>query len=67
MVGDIKWAFEDSLKDVSWMDTETKKAAKEKVGQRCCVFSFPPGKFPCFRETLTSLSVCVCVCVCVKS
>ena len=32
MVAEIKWAFEDSLKDVSWMDSETKKAAKEKVG-----------------------------------
>ncbi|RVE72607.1 hypothetical protein OJAV_G00039050 [Oryzias javanicus] len=31
MVGEIKWAFEDSLKDVSWMDAETKKAAKEKA------------------------------------
>ncbi|KAK5872044.1 hypothetical protein PBY51_012779 [Eleginops maclovinus] len=31
MVAGIKWAFEDSLKDVSWMDSETKKAAKEKA------------------------------------
>ncbi|XP_068170979.1 endothelin-converting enzyme 1 isoform X2 [Antennarius striatus] len=31
MVSDIKWAFEDSLKYVSWMDSETKKAAKEKA------------------------------------
>uniref|UniRef100_A0A671T9B9 Endothelin-converting enzyme 1 n=1 Tax=Sinocyclocheilus anshuiensis TaxID=1608454 RepID=A0A671T9B9_9TELE len=31
MVSDIKWAFEDSLKTVSWMDPETKKAAKEKA------------------------------------
>ncbi|XP_060925405.1 endothelin-converting enzyme 1 isoform X1 [Limanda limanda] len=31
MVADIKWAFEDSLKDVGWMDPETKKAAKEKA------------------------------------
>uniref|UniRef100_A0A8C7YAB8 Endothelin-converting enzyme 1 n=1 Tax=Oryzias sinensis TaxID=183150 RepID=A0A8C7YAB8_9TELE len=31
MVGEIKRAFEDSLKDVSWMDAETKKAAKEKA------------------------------------
>ncbi|XP_041837201.1 endothelin-converting enzyme 1 [Melanotaenia boesemani] len=31
MVGEIKWAFEDSLKYVSWMDSETKKAAKEKA------------------------------------
>lgn len=38
MVAEIKWAFEDSLKYVSWMDSETKKAAKEKVGERCCVF-----------------------------
>lgn len=32
MVTEIKQAFEDGLKYVSWMDTETKKAAKEKVG-----------------------------------
>ncbi|KAJ7998642.1 hypothetical protein DPEC_G00207000 [Dallia pectoralis] len=31
MVSEIKWAFEDSLKDVGWMDPETKKAAKEKA------------------------------------
>uniref|UniRef100_A0A1A7W7T2 Endothelin-converting enzyme 1 n=1 Tax=Iconisemion striatum TaxID=60296 RepID=A0A1A7W7T2_9TELE len=31
MVAEIKWAFEDSLKHVSWMDSETKKAAKEKA------------------------------------
>ncbi|XP_034056901.1 endothelin-converting enzyme 1 isoform X1 [Gymnodraco acuticeps] len=31
MVAEIKWAFEDSLKDVIWMDSETKKAAKEKA------------------------------------
>ncbi len=31
MVSEIKWAFEDSLKTVGWMDPETKKAAKEKV------------------------------------
>uniref|UniRef100_A0A3Q2UDK5 Endothelin-converting enzyme 1 n=1 Tax=Fundulus heteroclitus TaxID=8078 RepID=A0A3Q2UDK5_FUNHE len=31
MVAEIKWAFEDSLKDVSWMDLDTKKAAKEKA------------------------------------
>uniref|UniRef100_A0AAQ4Q1I6 Endothelin-converting enzyme 1 n=1 Tax=Gasterosteus aculeatus aculeatus TaxID=481459 RepID=A0AAQ4Q1I6_GASAC len=31
MVGDIKWAFEDSLRNVRWMDSETKKAAKEKA------------------------------------
>ena len=47
MVAEIKWAFEDSLKYVSWMDSETKKAAKEKVGEKsCCVFLlqevFPP-------------------------
>lgn len=34
MVSEIKWAFEDSLKHVSWMDGETKKAAKEKVRGR---------------------------------
>lgn len=34
MVSEIKWAFEDSLKHVSWMDGETKKAAKEKVSGR---------------------------------
>ncbi|XP_071388086.1 endothelin-converting enzyme 1 isoform X2 [Centroberyx affinis] len=31
MVSEIKWAFEDSLKYVSWMDSETKAAAKEKA------------------------------------
>ncbi|XP_073323626.1 endothelin-converting enzyme 1 isoform X1 [Pagrus major] len=31
MVGEIKWAFEESLKYVGWMDSETKKAAKEKA------------------------------------
>uniref|UniRef100_A0A665XCV4 Endothelin-converting enzyme 1 n=1 Tax=Echeneis naucrates TaxID=173247 RepID=A0A665XCV4_ECHNA len=31
MVAEIKWAFEDSLKYVGWMDSETKKAAKEKA------------------------------------
>uniref|UniRef100_A0A6Q2YDU0 Endothelin-converting enzyme 1 n=1 Tax=Esox lucius TaxID=8010 RepID=A0A6Q2YDU0_ESOLU len=31
MVSEIKWAFEDSLKTVGWMDQETKKAAKEKA------------------------------------
>uniref|UniRef100_A0A8K9V295 Endothelin-converting enzyme 1 n=1 Tax=Oncorhynchus mykiss TaxID=8022 RepID=A0A8K9V295_ONCMY len=31
MVSEIKWAFEDSLKYVGWMDQETKKAAKEKA------------------------------------
>ncbi|XP_038864502.1 endothelin-converting enzyme 1-like isoform X4 [Salvelinus namaycush] len=31
MVSEIKWAFEDSLKYVDWMDQETKKAAKEKA------------------------------------
>uniref|UniRef100_A0AAX7V5V0 Endothelin-converting enzyme 1 n=1 Tax=Astatotilapia calliptera TaxID=8154 RepID=A0AAX7V5V0_ASTCA len=31
MVTEIKQAFEDGLKYVSWMDTETKKAAKEKA------------------------------------
>uniref|UniRef100_A0A673K1G7 Endothelin-converting enzyme 1 n=1 Tax=Sinocyclocheilus rhinocerous TaxID=307959 RepID=A0A673K1G7_9TELE len=30
-IANIKWAFEDSLKTVSWMDPETKKAAKEKA------------------------------------
>lgn len=35
MVGEIKQAFEENLKYVSWMDSETKKAAKEKVGERC--------------------------------
>lgn len=32
MVAEIKWAFEDNLKHVGWMDSETKIAAKEKVG-----------------------------------
>ncbi|XP_006782965.1 endothelin-converting enzyme 1 [Neolamprologus brichardi] len=31
MVTEIKQAFQDGLKYVSWMDTETKKAAKEKA------------------------------------
>ncbi|XP_061688739.1 endothelin-converting enzyme 1 [Syngnathoides biaculeatus] len=31
MVGEIKSAFEDGLKYVSWMDVDTKKAAKEKA------------------------------------
>lgn len=31
MVTKIKWAFEENLQHVSWMDSETKKAAKEKV------------------------------------
>uniref|UniRef100_I3IW85 Endothelin-converting enzyme 1 n=1 Tax=Oreochromis niloticus TaxID=8128 RepID=I3IW85_ORENI len=31
MVTEIKQAFEDGLKYVSWMDTETKKAAQEKA------------------------------------
>lgn len=34
MVGEIKWAFEENLKYVTWMDAETKRAAKEKVGER---------------------------------
>lgn len=38
MVGEIKWAFEESLKYVGWMDSETKKAAKEKVGERLIGF-----------------------------
>lgn len=33
MVGEIKWAFEENLKYVGWMDAETKRAAKEKVGE----------------------------------
>lgn len=42
MVGEIKQAFEENLKYVSWMDSETKKAAKEKVGERCslCALSW---------------------------
>lgn len=36
MVSEIKWAFEDSLKYVDWMDQGTKKAAKEKVGEMGC-------------------------------
>ncbi|XP_012683616.1 endothelin-converting enzyme 1 isoform X2 [Clupea harengus] len=31
MVSDIKQAFEESLKDVAWMDSDTKMAAKEKA------------------------------------
>lgn len=33
MVAEIKSAFEENLKYVSWMDSDTKKAAKEKVGE----------------------------------
>lgn len=38
MVQHIRGAFIDNLKDVTWMDSETKKAAKEKVtmGTRAC-------------------------------
>lgn len=38
MVQHIREAFIDNLKDVTWMDSETKKAAKEKVtmGTRAC-------------------------------
>lgn len=37
MVGEIKRAFEENLKYVRWMDAETKRAAKEKVGDGCLV------------------------------
>lgn len=40
MVSDIKQAFEESLKDVAWMDSDTKMAAKEKVCVRVCTFCF---------------------------
>lgn len=33
MVAEVQSAFEDGLKDISWMDQETKRAAKEKVGE----------------------------------
>lgn len=54
MVAEIKWAFEDSLKTVGWMDPETKKAAKEKVRTDsferndcmwCFSLLFPTGMF----------------------
>lgn len=50
MVSDIKWAFEDSLKYVSWMDPETKKAAKEKVRKGYSVVC-PRGKLFYFNST----------------
>uniref|UniRef100_A0A3P8W4K6 Endothelin-converting enzyme 1 n=2 Tax=Cynoglossus semilaevis TaxID=244447 RepID=A0A3P8W4K6_CYNSE len=31
MVAEVQSAFEDGLKDISWMDQETKRAAKEKA------------------------------------
>ncbi|KAM9443761.1 endothelin-converting enzyme 1 [Clarias gariepinus] len=41
MVSEIKWAFEDSLKHVSWMDRETKKAAKEKADAIYNMIGYP--------------------------
>uniref|UniRef100_A0A8C1YZY2 Endothelin-converting enzyme 1 n=1 Tax=Cyprinus carpio TaxID=7962 RepID=A0A8C1YZY2_CYPCA len=41
MVSEIKWAFEDSLKTVSWMDPETKKAAKEKADALYNMVGYP--------------------------
>ncbi|MCI4390198.1 hypothetical protein PGIGA_G00119820 [Pangasianodon gigas] len=41
MVSEIRWAFEDSLKHVSWMDAETKKAAKEKADAIYNMIGYP--------------------------
>ncbi|XP_056591248.1 endothelin-converting enzyme 1 isoform X1 [Triplophysa dalaica] len=41
MVSEIKWAFEDSLKTVGWMDPETKKAAKEKADAIYNMIGYP--------------------------
>ncbi|XP_065811164.1 endothelin-converting enzyme 1 isoform X2 [Labrus bergylta] len=41
MVGDIKSAFEDSIKYVNWMDAETKKAAKEKADALYNMVGYP--------------------------
>ncbi|TSK16214.1 Endothelin-converting enzyme 1 [Bagarius yarrelli] len=41
MVLGIKLAFEDSLKHVSWMDGETKKAAKEKADAIYNMIGYP--------------------------
>lgn len=46
MVGEIKLAFEENLKYVSWMDAETKKAAKEKVGGKKDVLQAARKKKP---------------------
>lgn len=41
MVSEIKLALEDSLKNVSWMDDETKKAAKEKADAIYNMIGYP--------------------------
>ncbi|KAG9260766.1 endothelin-converting enzyme 1 [Astyanax mexicanus] len=41
MVSEIKWAFEDSLKQVGWMDGDTKKAAKEKADAIYNMIGYP--------------------------
>ncbi|XP_036415962.1 endothelin-converting enzyme 1 isoform X2 [Colossoma macropomum] len=41
MVSEIKWAFEESLKHVSWMDGETQKAAKEKADAIYNMIGYP--------------------------
>ncbi|XP_053083193.1 endothelin-converting enzyme 1 isoform X2 [Pangasianodon hypophthalmus] len=41
MVSEIRWAFEDSLRHVSWMDAETKKAAKEKADAIYNMIGYP--------------------------
>ncbi|KAL7837817.1 hypothetical protein SRHO_G00275280 [Serrasalmus rhombeus] len=41
MVSEIKRAFEDSLKRVSWMDGETQKAAKEKADAIYNMIGYP--------------------------
>lgn len=42
MVTTIKRAFEENLQRVSWMDSETKKAAKEKVSSSWFSVAFGP-------------------------
>uniref|UniRef100_A0A674MBR0 Endothelin-converting enzyme 1 n=1 Tax=Takifugu rubripes TaxID=31033 RepID=A0A674MBR0_TAKRU len=41
MVAEIKQAFEENLKRVSWMDSDTKKAAKEKVNAIYNMVGYP--------------------------
>ncbi|KAI4878347.1 hypothetical protein NFI96_033697 [Prochilodus magdalenae] len=41
MVSEIKWAFEDGLKHVGWMDEETQKAAKEKADAIYNMIGYP--------------------------
>ncbi|XP_039611646.1 endothelin-converting enzyme 1 isoform X3 [Polypterus senegalus] len=41
MISEIKTAFEDSLKDVTWMDDETRQAAKEKADAIYNMIGYP--------------------------